>query len=213
MEHGGARCPSHGLSCIYESMGMEYRVHLTQPRLTWNDLLDLQPQILNSAAPRVVYTRGGSCPLPADLRPKSDFAPHKLSTKKTYSFERPRKTIFVLGDTLTVTFSNCVDLNGWAFGSSTGWKLDKNAICTQLNQVKVWSGVSKICLYRDSLFYKNEWYFKFVLKGKDGEDDREELVEREFSISENEMTALKNSLEKDLQLKSELVEGDWEFAK
>lgn len=196
-------------------MGMAYEVKLTQklPRFTWNDLLDLQPQILNSAAPRVVYTRGGSCPLPADLRPKSDFAPHKLSTKKTYSFERPRKTIFVLGDTLTVTFSNCVDLNGWAFGSSTRWKLDKNAICTRLNQVKVWSGVSKIRLYRNSLFYKKEWYFEFVLKGKDGEDDRNELAGDEFAISENEMTALKNSLEKDLQLKSQLVEGDWEFAK
>lgn len=194
---------------------MEYRVHLTQklPRFTWNDLLDLQPQILNSAAPRVVYTRGGSCPLPAGLRPKSDFAPHKLSTKKTYSFERPRKTIFVLGDTLTVTFSNCVDLNGWAFGSSTRWELDKNAICTQLNKVKVWSGVSKIRLYRNSLVDKNKWFFKFVLKGKDGEDDRKELAGDEFAISENEMTALKNSLEKDLQLKSQLVEGDWEFAK
>lgn len=194
---------------------MNYQVKLppNSSTVTWDDLADLHRQILNSAAPRVVYTRGGSCPLPADLRPESAFAPHTLSTKKTYSFERPRKTIDVLGDTLTVTFSNCVDPNGWDFGNSTRWRLNENAICTRLNQVKVWSGVSKIRLYRDPLVDKKEWYFQFVLKGKDGEDDRKELAGHEFAISENELTALKNSLEKELQLKSLLVEGAWEFAK
>jgi hypothetical protein len=186
----------------------------------WKDLdPDLQDKILRRVVLRFVFNQHFERRVPLELLPPLSYARNTpyADTIQSLVIQRFRSNILGYGpnDTLTVSFSDCVDRDGgfnyllWEKG------YDEDAVCRAMDIKCTWTGVFKIRL----VFNENYWLSEvqdnydilFVRRGVDG---NEEVVAAPtmFSIwTRGNKEAFARRLVEELRLTRRIVAGCDEF--